>query len=155
MMVPGNEVFICLVVLLSDISLPGQDVMVQASLSVNTPGQVAPPLEGGGLSQVRVLVAMPALQVVEQVDRSLQADQAPSTTVVDRHLILFHVPMWYSPGHAVRVHTSSNVEAPGQVRPPCKGAGLSHVLVFVVTPVPHVTEQDEGAVQADQAPSTG
>lgn len=51
------------------------------------PEQVAPPLAGAGLSQVRVLVRDAEPHVADQDDQAPQSDQAPSIgpdrTVVD------------------------------------------------------------------------
>ena len=63
-----------------DCSHFGQTSSPHDCASVDVPGQGAPPCIGGGLSQVRIRVCVPPLQLTEHVDQDAQYDQAPFST---------------------------------------------------------------------------
>ena len=56
--------------------------------------------------------------------------------------------------HVGRTHTRVSEEGPVQSMPLLAGAGLSHSLVRISIPVPHVTEQVQG-LHSPHSPSTG
>ena len=56
--------------------------------------------------------------------------------------------------HGGRTHARVSEEGPVQSMPPLAGAGLSHSLVRLSIPVPHVTEQVQG-LHSPHSPSTG
>jgi len=58
------------------------------------------------------------------------------------------------PGHAFIKQKLVSSGNPLQSSPPCAGGGLSHVLVRVLVPLPHVTEHVVHVPQIDQPPST-
>ena len=56
--------------------------------------------------------------------------------------------------HGDRTHTRVSEEEPIQSMPPLVGAGLSHSLVRISIPVPHVTEQFQ-VLHSPHSPSIG
>lgn len=52
------------------------------------------------------------------------------------------------------MHSRVSEEEPIQSMPPLAGAGVSHSLVRISIPVPHVTEQVQG-LQSPHSPSIG
>ena len=115
----------------------------QATDEVAEPAQLAPPLNGAGLSQVRVPDFVPAPQLVEQVPY-VQPDQTPST------------------GHAWVLQSRDEVaEEPSAVHSApftnalWNGAGLVHVRELVCVPVPHDLVQVDQAVNVVWTQSTG
>lgn len=61
--------------------LQGQGAAPHCWLSVAGPEHGNPPLDGGGLVQVRVLVWVPPPHVTVQEPQALQSDQPPSTEI--------------------------------------------------------------------------
>ena len=61
--------------------LRGQVTVPHCRVSVQGPVQCLPPLDGGGLVQLRFRVWDPPLQVTEQGPQALQSDQPPFTEI--------------------------------------------------------------------------
>ena len=60
--------------------------MLQSIVSVASPSQSSPPLEGAGLEQERVRVAVPPPQVTEQEVKLLHSVQFPGAKIVKMHI---------------------------------------------------------------------
>ena len=58
------------------------------------------------------------------------------------------------PRHGSSLHDRVSVPSPAQFDPPKTGFGSEQVLVLILVPPPHETEQGISSIHWDQAPST-
>ena len=90
--------------------LPGQVTVPHCRVSVAGPVHCLPPLDGGGLVQLRFLVWDPPLQVTEQGPQALQSDQPPFTEMDSnekRNQSLFHGGLYCQNDARVFIHNYS------------------------------------------------
>ena len=139
--------------------LPGQvGSRLQSTTWAQLPGQAFPLPSGAGSVQVLVWMSLPGPQVTEQAKPSELQSLQPPSPLWRRFLFLKGVAAWsvYLRSHlAWLAQMVVLVASPLHWAPVREGVGLSHLRVWVMSPLSQVAEQVNPSVdQSLQPPFT-